>query len=63
MSRSVRVAASTSGALFLVSAFILYVTWPVDVALPWLLLFISIGIGLLSGVAPTSDQPKQGQSS
>ena len=62
MSRSVRVAAGTSGALFLVSAFILYVAWPVDVALPWLLLFMTTGVGLLAGVVATTDQLKQGPS-
>ncbi|KOX21888.1 hypothetical protein ADK67_24740 [Saccharothrix sp. NRRL B-16348] len=63
MSRSIRIAASTSGAIFFVSAFVLYVARSVDVALSWLLMFVSVGVGLLVGVLSTAGQAELGQPS
>lgn len=55
MTRSVRLIIGTTGALLLVSALVLFVFAPAVNVWPWILLFISSGVGLMTGFVVEND--------
>lgn len=58
MTRSVRLMTGTTGALLLVSAIALLILLPVANVWPWLLLFISVGAGLMTGFVVENDEAR-----
>jgi hypothetical protein len=49
MTRSVRLMTGTTGTCLLASAFVLLFFLPAENVWPWVLLFVSLGVGLVTG--------------
>lgn len=58
MTRSVRLMTGTTGSLLLVSALALLIFAPTEDVWPWILLFASVGLGLMVGFVIENDQAR-----